>query len=258
MLKRHVETEEKGVRTFFVNGWNKDRETDTRWREYLADKLRLESYSALYEGDSQTWIFFDDAQHAYGENELWHVWVKELHKKKRFRLVYTVSYGSGSTQIDFGGDLTDNFMSSPVLADSDLSLYPTQRLEYGLALTRQESDEYTKQEMLRSSAAIHADDALCELIFTWTCGHIGAIIGLMSIIEDYWVSLSFFSIVKTYLSVHSMMIDPSIIKMIPLLSRLVCLRLSLPTRWRLRSECGTTAFLDEAYPAMITSETALN
>lgn len=209
MLKKHVEDVEKDVETFFINGWNRNPEDyDEWWKGRLARKLGLDDFGDLFDGEQKKWIFFDDAQLSYGEQSLWLTFFKEIHKCPQFRLVFTSAYGSADPKLSF--DFPSE--STPMLPDATLSLYPMLSVNYGLAFSREETDMYIQQEMLANFPPLHVDKRLYDLIFTWTCGHIGAIIALVSTMKDYWRDNKYYNelndAVFTFDSLESIIVNP--------------------------------------------------
>jgi hypothetical protein len=167
MLKKHVENAEKDVQAFFISGWNQD---NSGWEDHLAGKLSLRSLDDFYEGK---WIFFDSAELSYrdGEHALWHVFIKEHNRSCRVFATTGNYYSARNSEWTLQCSLTQVWL---IQLCSYVPKYHS--VGHGLALIRQESDRFIVQNMSAGSPPIQVEDRLHELIFTWTCGHIGVII----------------------------------------------------------------------------------
>jgi hypothetical protein len=153
-------------------------------------------------GMQPIWLFFDDAQDTYWDTGLWNGLFKEvisLGASTKVRIVCFALYGSSSSWKNPDPCGTPEKIS----ADACLGLFPTESSDHALLFTRPEFDslmalrhEQVKRGISFEHGWVILEDSLQQFFFTASNGHIGAITGLLGMVNDALVSCLFLLIPK--------------------------------------------------------------
>jgi hypothetical protein len=146
-----------------------------------------------------TYVFFDDAQETYEDNDLWNTFLKDV-EATNFRVVLFCNYGSPTNQVVTHPKGTPTRLRHA----ARVSLRPSDDGAPGLLLS---PEEYEDVICHYHEASIEFE--LRDLIFGWTAGHVGAVTDILHAISNkarsfrFAACLTYFNLVANFTAPHN-------------------------------------------------------
>ena len=155
---------------YTLSGWSRKTQED------IYDYFQLKKVPLHPNPRLTTYVFFDDAQDTYSDNDLWNNFFKDV-ESTNFRVVLFCSYGSPASRVV---DVIHPKGTPTKLRNAArMSLRPSDD-NPGLLLSH---EEYKKVLDLWKPR-VYLDSELQELIYGWTEGHVGAVSGILHSISN--------------------------------------------------------------------------
>jgi hypothetical protein len=149
-----------------------------------------ELIQAIFRSECPIWLFFDDAQDTFWDEELWSGPFKEVMNNRLYtpvRIVCFAAYGSPA----YWNNPDPHGTPQPIPPQATMGLSPTNLVNHALRFTEEEFHEFMKlRDNLSRSGRNPSfrwtviDDDLKDYVLTSSIGHIGAIVGLMGLAAD--------------------------------------------------------------------------
>ncbi|KAK2462614.1 hypothetical protein APHAL10511_005347 [Amanita phalloides] len=151
------------------------------WKSSESDAILDGIDDVYFHHGGRAFLLFDDAQDTYGDDELWSQFFKNVADRLlgQYHVITFCSYGSsGHRPVDTRrgtavtlGDVARITLWPRITADG--------KEVNGLFLDRQEFNEIVVRHGL-----LNINSDVSQLIFDWTKGHVGAVVGILDLVSN--------------------------------------------------------------------------